>query len=238
MQTYKKNCTSSYSKTIATPATRWIDCKRQRTALCTPDCYGRKSSALNAPSEGSSNFRPTHACSGEYCAGKSFSSSWYTSTTCWWRAKWSATRSRQYITTILFPNQGLRGGSILSRMPHHAGSRRGNAENRPTSLRADHGFEVQRRGDQHHAGSSGSKTPVQGRWLPDRGGDGRNACHLLPGGGSGPHVMTRPDVAYAAHQLGKFNDNLGPVHWRTAKRALQYLWRTKDVGITYGGTPG
>ena len=50
--------------------------------------------------------------------------------------------------------------------------------------------------------------------------------------------MTRPDVAYAAHQLGKFNENLGPVHWRTAKRALQYLWRTKDVGITNGGTPG
>ena len=26
-------------------------------------------------------------------------------------------------------------------------------------------------------------------------------------------------------------------HWRAAKRALQHLWRTKDVGITYGGTP-
>ena len=50
--------------------------------------------------------------------------------------------------------------------------------------------------------------------------------------------MTRPDVAYAAHQLEKFNDDPGPVHWRAAKRALQYLWRTKDVGITYGGTPG
>ena len=50
-------------------------------------------------------------------------------------------------------------------------------------------------------------------------------------------MMTRLDVVYAAHQLGKFNDNPGPVHWRTAKRALQYPWRTKDVGITYGGTP-
>ena len=47
-------------------------------------------------------------------------------------------------------------------------------------------------------------------------------------------TMTRPDVAYAAHQLGKFN-NSGPAHWRAAKRALQYL---KDVGITYGGAPG
>ncbi|CAM9395274.1 unnamed protein product, partial [Ascophyllum nodosum] len=34
------------------------------------------------------------------------------------------------------------------------------------------------------------------------------------------------------------NDNPGPVHWRAAKRALQYPWRTKDVAITYGGTPG
>ena len=51
-------------------------------------------------------------------------------------------------------------------------------------------------------------------------------------------TMIRPDAAYPAHQLGKFNDNPGPVHWRAAKRALQYPWRTKDVGITYGGTPG
>ena len=51
-------------------------------------------------------------------------------------------------------------------------------------------------------------------------------------------TMTRPDVAYAAHYLGKINDNPGPVHWRAAKRALHYLWRTKDVGITYGGTQG
>ena len=51
-------------------------------------------------------------------------------------------------------------------------------------------------------------------------------------------IMTRPDVAYAAYQLGKLNDNPGPAHWRAAKRALQYLWRTKDVGNTYGGTLG
>ena len=51
-------------------------------------------------------------------------------------------------------------------------------------------------------------------------------------------TMTHPDVAYAAHQLGKFHDNPGPVHWGAAKRALQYLRRTKDVGITYGGMPG
>ena len=46
-------------------------------------------------------------------------------------------------------------------------------------------------------------------------------------------TMIRPDVTYAARQLGKFNDNLGPAHWEASNRALQYLWRTKDVGITY-----
>ena len=51
-------------------------------------------------------------------------------------------------------------------------------------------------------------------------------------------TVTRPDVAYADHQLKHFNDNLGPVHWGAAKRALQYLWCTKDVGITHGGTSG
>ena len=51
-------------------------------------------------------------------------------------------------------------------------------------------------------------------------------------------TTTRLDVAYAAHQLGKFNDKAGPANWRAAKTALKYLWCTKDVGITSGGTPG
>ena len=36
--------------------------------------------------------------------------------------------------------------------------------------------------------TSTSKTPVQGRYLTDRDGDGRNACHPISGGGRGPHV--------------------------------------------------
>ena len=51
-------------------------------------------------------------------------------------------------------------------------------------------------------------------------------------------TMTYPDVAYAAYQLEIIDDIPEPVYWRAAKRPLQYLWRTKDVGITYGGTPG
>ena len=40
-----------------------------------PDRYGRKRLAPNSPQRGSSNVRPTHACSGEYCAATSSSSS-------------------------------------------------------------------------------------------------------------------------------------------------------------------
>ncbi|CAN0443688.1 unnamed protein product [Ascophyllum nodosum] len=46
-------------------------------------------------------------------------------------------------------------------------------------------------------------------------------------------TMTPPDVAYAAHQLGKFNDNQRPVYWRAVSRAVQYLWRTKDVDANF-----
>ena len=96
--------------------------------------------------------------------------------------------------TVLFPNEGFRGGRILSRMLHHAGSRRGTSETRPTQLRADHGFKIQRREDQHHAGSSGEKNPVQGRCLTDRGGDGRNARHPMSGGGRDSHVDCDRDL--------------------------------------------
>ena len=65
----------------------------EKSFLPEPDCYGRKSLAPNSAQRGSSNVRPTHACSGAYCAGMSSSSSWNTSTTCWWRVKRSAARS-------------------------------------------------------------------------------------------------------------------------------------------------
>ena len=143
--------------------------------------------------------------------------------------------------TNLFPNQGLRRAMILSRMPHHAGSRRGDADTRPTPLRADRGFEIQSREDEHHAGSSRSKAPVQGR-CPQTEVE-TEEMRVTPyreavGALMWAATMTCSDVAYAVHQLGKFNDNPGPVNWGAAKRALKYMWRPKDVGITYGGTPG
>ena len=48
-------------------------------------------------------------------------------------------------------------------------------------------------------------------------------------------TMTRPDLSHTAQQLARLNDNPGPAHWKAAMRAMQYLWRTKDLGITYGG---
>ena len=51
-------------------------------------------------------------------------------------------------------------------------------------------------------------------------------------------TMARPDAVYAAHQRGKCIDNRRPVNWGAARRALQYMWRTKVVGIAYGRTPG
>ena len=48
-------------------------------------------------------------------------------------------------------------------------------------------------------------------------------------------TMTRPDLSFAAHNLAKFCTDPGPVHWKAATKALRYSWRTKDLGITYGG---
>ncbi|CAM9169235.1 unnamed protein product [Ascophyllum nodosum] len=50
-------------------------------------------------------------------------------------------------------------------------------------------------------------------------------------------TMTRPDLSFAAHQLAKFIDNPGPTHWKAAWKTLEYLWRTRNLGITYGGKP-
>ena len=126
-------------------------------------------------------------------------------------------------------------------MPHHAGARRGNAETRPTQLRADRGFEIQRREDEHHTGSSGSK-PLSMDHAPQTEAE-TEEMRVAPyretvGALKWVETMTHPDAAYTTHQLGKINDNPGPVHWGAAKRALHYLWRMDDVGITYGGTPG
>jgi transposase InsO family protein len=46
-------------------------------------------------------------------------------------------------------------------------------------------------------------------------------------------VTTRPDIAYAAGVLARFNSNPGPAHWQAAKHVLRYLKGTMDYKIAY-----
>ena len=46
-------------------------------------------------------------------------------------------------------------------------------------------------------------------------------------------VTIRPDIAYAAGVLARFNSNPELSHWPTAKHVLQYLKGTMDYRITY-----
>jgi hypothetical protein len=51
-------------------------------------------------------------------------------------------------------------------------------------------------------------------------------------------VMTRPDIAFAASRLARFNQNPGPQQQRAADRALQYLIQTKGLCLEYGAAAG
>ena len=46
-------------------------------------------------------------------------------------------------------------------------------------------------------------------------------------------ITTRPDLAYTAHTLAKFGDNPEPEHGKAVMKALQYLERTANLGVTY-----
>ena len=46
-------------------------------------------------------------------------------------------------------------------------------------------------------------------------------------------ITTRPDIAYAAGVLARFNSNPGPSHWQAAKHVLRYLKGTMGYKITY-----
>lgn len=49
-------------------------------------------------------------------------------------------------------------------------------------------------------------------------------------------LCTRPDLALVASQLAQFLDKPGTLHWAAFKRVLRYLQRTRNVGITLGGS--
>ena len=46
-------------------------------------------------------------------------------------------------------------------------------------------------------------------------------------------LTTRPDIAYTAGVLARFNSNPGLAHWQAAKHALRYLKGTVDHKLTY-----
>jgi predicted DNA-binding protein (UPF0251 family) len=49
--------------------------------------------------------------------------------------------------------------------------------------------------------------------------------------------MTRPDIAFAASRLARFNQNPGPKHHQAADRALRYLYSTRYLCLEYGASP-
>lgn len=50
-------------------------------------------------------------------------------------------------------------------------------------------------------------------------------------------TTTRPDIAYAVHELARFMSNYGQTHWGAAKHLLRYLQATKSIGLTLGIHP-
>jgi hypothetical protein len=48
-------------------------------------------------------------------------------------------------------------------------------------------------------------------------------------------VITRPDVAFAASRLARFNANPGPEHHAAADQVLLYLKNTKSLALQFGG---
>ena len=100
-------------------------------------------------------------------------------------------------------------------MPHHAGSRRGNVEIRPTPLRTDQASKFNVDKTSTTPAAAGEK-PLSKDDAPQTEAE-TEEMRVTPyreaiGALMWAATMTRPDNAYAAHLLGKFNDNPGPVH--------------------------
>ncbi|KAL4351912.1 hypothetical protein GQ457_06G010610 [Hibiscus cannabinus] len=48
-------------------------------------------------------------------------------------------------------------------------------------------------------------------------------------------ICTRPDLSYALSMTSRYQANPGEGHWTAVKNILNYLRRTKDVFLVYGG---
>ena len=51
-------------------------------------------------------------------------------------------------------------------------------------------------------------------------------------------ITTRPDIAFAASRLARFNQNPTEDHQRAAERVIQYLYHTRSMALCYGGDNG
>lgn len=47
---------------------------------------------------------------------------------------------------------------------------------------------------------------------------------------------TRPDLAFTVHRLSQYLANPKDYHWTAVKRALRYVWTTRNHGILYDGS--
>ena len=50
-------------------------------------------------------------------------------------------------------------------------------------------------------------------------------------------LATHSDISYAVATVSCFSNNPGMPHWDTVRRIYHYLLGTKDLRLTYGGTP-
>ena len=50
-------------------------------------------------------------------------------------------------------------------------------------------------------------------------------------------LLTRPDIAYTASVLARFNSNPGMIHWKAVKHLFRYLKGTVDLKLAYGPDP-
>jgi tRNA C32,U32 (ribose-2'-O)-methylase TrmJ len=48
-------------------------------------------------------------------------------------------------------------------------------------------------------------------------------------------ICTHPDISYALSATSRYQSNYGEAHWTIIKSILQYLRRTKEAFLMFGG---
>ncbi len=86
-------------------------------------------------------------------------------------------------------------------------------------------------------------TPMDKSTLATLDSDGDEASENIPyrqAIGSLIYLVTctRPDLAFTVHRLSQYLEKPKDHHWSAVKRALRYLWTTRNYGILYDGRRG